>query len=382
MSYSHKYPGITDLKRRAQQRIPSFAFDYVDGGIDEESGKKRNRDAFHDIHLTPRYLVDVTDADLSVNLFGKEYAMPFGVPPIGLGNMMWPGAELALAASAQKHRVPYILSTFSTTDMNRITEAAPDVAWFQLYVPRKQAVMVDLLRRVKEAGFHALVVTLDIPVGAKRNRELKNGLKLPFSFTPWIVWQAVTHPVWAIATLKYGQPDFVNVLKYRDKESGGLAEFITNFNMKGVTAERIAEIRKLWDGPLILKGVQYPSDAQTAIDLGLDGIIVSNHGGRQLDAAPASIESLQKLSDSVHHKLTVMVDSGIRTGLDVVRAKALGAQAAFSGRSFFWGMGALGLQGADQVMGIYQDEITRALQQLGCGAFRDMDSSWLSANDQ
>ena len=381
MNYDTKFPSIADLKTRARKRIPSFAFDYVDGGIDQEYGKNRNRMAWHQIELTPRYLLDVSHADLTVPLFGHHYAMPIGVPPIGLGNMMWPGAEIALATAAQKANIPYILSTFSTTPLEQIARVAPDVCWFQLYVPRKVEVMKDLLERVKSAGYKNLVVTLDIPVGAKRNRELKNGLNLPFSLTPQIIWQSMIHPRWAIDTLIHGQPEFVNVLKYREGQNDELdqfAQFITNFNMQGVTRERIELIRDLWEGPLILKGVQYEQDIRDALDIGIDGIIVSNHGGRQLDAAPSSARSLAELVPEARAKMTVMVDSGIRTGMDVVRAGSLGAEMTFSGRSFFWGMGAMGHAGADQVIEIFRDEIDRTLKQLGCAAFQHMDRSWLS----
>lgn len=377
LNYDTRYPSVADLKLRARRRIPSFAFDYVDGGIDQEHGKRRNRDAWHQVELTPRYLVDVSSADQTTTIFGRDYAMPLGIPPVGLGNMMWPGAEMALASAAQKAKIPYILSTFSTTELEKIALTAPDVCWFQLYVPQKVEVMKDLLDRVKRSGFNALVVTLDIPVGAKRNRELKNGLKLPFSFTPHIVWQAITHPVWSVETLVHGQPDFVNVLRYKEGENEGLAQFITNFNMHGVTRERIELIRELWDGPLVLKGVQYEQDIRDSIDIGIDGIIVSNHGGRQLDAAPSSAHSLSNLPLEARAKLEVMVDSGIRTGMDVVRAKALGATMSFTGRSFFWGMGAMGKKGADQVINIFKDEIDRTLKQLGCASMAQMDQSWL-----
>lgn len=377
LNYDTRYPSVADLKTRAKRRIPSFAFDYVDGGIDQEHGKRRNRNAWHEVELTPRYLLDVSTADQTSTIFGHDYAMPFGVPPIGLGNMMWPGSELALASASQKANIPYILSTFSTTALEKIAKVAPDVCWFQLYVPQKVEVMKDLLGRAKEAGFNALVVTLDIPVGAKRNRELKNGLKLPFSFTPHIVWQAMTHPVWSIETLIHGQPDFVNVLRYKEGKNEGLAQFITNFNMHGVTRERVEMIRELWDGPLVLKGIQYEPDLRNAIDMGIDGIIISNHGGRQLDAAPSSVHSLKSLPLEARAKLEVMVDSGIRTGMDVVRARALGASMSFSGRSFFWGMGAMGTKGADQVINIFKDEIDRTLKQLGCGSIAGMDHSWL-----
>ena len=379
LKYNTRYPGVIDLKQKAKKRIPNFAYDYVNGGIDEEIGKQRNRQAFHDIELTPRYLADVNSVDISTEIFGKQYSIPFGVPPVGLGNMMWPGAEMALATAAQKANIPYILSTFSTTDLDDIAQAAPDVCWFQLYMPNDIQVMKEIIARVKAAGFNALVVTLDIPVGAKRNRELKNGLKLPFTFTPNIIWQSIIHPAWSLATLHHGQPDFVNVLQYRnDNSNEGLAHFINSFTQPGVTLDRIKMVRKLWDGPLILKGVQDEKNVFEAIDYGVDGIIVSNHGARQLDAAPSSIDSLKQLPDAAHKKLTIMMDSGVRTGLDVVRAKTLGAQMAFSGRSFFYGMGAMGKQGANQVIEIFRDEITRTLQQLGALSFSELDKSWLN----
>ena len=233
IGYDARYPSVLDLKIRSKKRIPNFAFDYVDGAIDEERGKQRNRESFHEIILTPRYLTDVSTTDISAELFGRRYAMAFGVPPIGLGNMMWPGAEAALADQAQRSNIPYVLSTFSTTSMEEIAAIAPDVCWFQLYVPKKRAVMKELIARVKESGFNALIVTLDIPVGAKRNRELKNGLKLPFSFTPNIVWQCLTHPRWALASLRHGMPDFVNVLRYKEGPNEALGQFISNFTMTG-----------------------------------------------------------------------------------------------------------------------------------------------------
>lgn len=375
--YDTRYPGVSDLKARARRRIPRFAFDYIDAAIDYERSKERNRESFHHIKLTPRYLRDVSSADISAEVFGRRYAMGFGVSPVGLGNMMWPGAEIALAKAAQQANIPYVLSTFSTTLLEDIARAAPDVCWFQLYVPRKLEVMREIIARVAEAGFNVLVVTLDIPVGAKRNRELKNGLKLPFSFTPDIVWQSMIHPVWALGQLRQGSPDFVNMLRYREDPDQGLASLVSEFTAPGVTLDRIAEIRRLWDGPLVLKGIQYAQNALDAINAGVDGIIVSNHGGRQLDAAPTSVESLRALPEEAKRKLAVMIDSGIRTGLDVVRSRALGAEFAFSGRSFFYGVGALGARGAGQVIEIFRDEITRTLQQLGCGSFEEMDGSWL-----
>lgn len=380
LKYDIRYPSVADLEARARKRIPKFAFDYVNGGIDGEVGKRRNRQALHDVRLTPRYLTDVGRVDTSAELFGARYDIALGVPPVGLGNMVWPGAETALAEAAQRSNIPYVLSTFSTTLLEDIARVAPDVCWFQLYVPRRLDVTRALISRVSDAGFKVLVVTLDIPVGAKRNRELKNDLKLPLRITPRMVWQSVARPQWAFQQLRHGMPDFVNIRPYRERSDRGLAEYVSEFMVPGVTRERIGQIREMWDGPLVLKGIQYARDAIDAVDAGVDGIIVSNHGGRQLDAAPSSVESLMSLPAQVKDRLVVMVDGGVRTGLDVIRTKALGAGFTFSGRSFYYGVAALGPRGAAQVIEIFRDEITRTLQQLGCTAFEQMDGSWLSGS--
>ncbi len=382
LTYDPRYPGIAYLKERARRRMPRFAFDYLDAGIDGEQAKVRNRRDFDAIELVPRYFRSVKDTVLGVELFGQHYDMAFGVSPVGLGNMLWPGAESALARAAQKARIPYVLSTYSTTELETIAQLAPDTCWFQLYVPQDRAVMADLIQRARAAGFRVLVVTLDIPVGAKRNRELHNGLKLPFSLTPSMLWQGMIHPAWALQTGAMGLPDFVNIRRYGADSNRGLSEFITSFACHGISMERLEEIRSLWDGPLVLKGIQDSADFIRAVELGADGVIVSNHGGRQIDAAPSSIVTLRALPEQLHEKLTLMLDSGVRSGLDVIRARALGAQACFSGRSFFYGVGALGLRGADQVVGIFADEISRSLKQLGCDSFVGMDASWLRAPAQ
>ncbi|MDX1519299.1 MAG: alpha-hydroxy acid oxidase [Gammaproteobacteria bacterium] len=378
MKYNPSLPSVADMAVRARKRIPRFAMDYLESGIGEEYCLRRNRSDLDEIVLCPRYLRDVSSVDTRCELFDHVYDLGIGISPVGLGNMMWPDAEKYLATAAQQANIPYIYSTMGTTPLESVAALAPDVAWFQLYVPREAAIRKDLVGRISSAGFNALVITADIPVGAKRDRELKNGLILPFKITPRLLGQVLVRPGWAMQTLRHGIPQFVNLLPYGDiNRFNHLGEFLTQFFVPGVTPEHIRDIRKLWQGPLIVKGLLHASDIKQCIDLGVDGVIVSNHAGRQLDAAPSSIHALQQLPDDLHKQLKIMLDSGIRSGLDVVRAKAVGARAAFSGRSFIYAVAAAGSDGGRQVIEIFRDEITRTLQQLGCDSFRSLNAEWL-----
>lgn len=369
---------MADLAQRAAKRIPRFALDYLEGGIGDESLLRRNRQDLDKVLLWPNYLQDVTRVNTQCDLFGKHYDLGFGVSPVGLGGLMWPNIEMYLATAAQNANIPYVLSTMSTMSMEQIAGMAPDVAWFQLYVPKDIDTMKDLIARADHAGFQALVVTIDIPVGAKRDRELKNGLNLPFRLTPKLLMQIAMRPEWAFRTLLNGAPEFVNLKPYGSNEKiEHLGEFLTSFFMCGVTPERIKMIRQLWQGPLIIKGLQRKADMETVLQLGVDGIIVSNHAGRQLDAAPSSIQALRLVPEALKANTTLMLDSGIRSGLDVIRAKALGAVCSFSGRSFFYGVSGAGADGGRQVIEIFRDEITRTLQQIGCRDFMALDEGWL-----
>ncbi len=379
MKYNPKVPSIKDMALLARKRIPRFALEYLEGGIGEELGLRRNRDDLNNIILCPRYLENVEAVDTTCELFGRSYDLGVGVSPVGLGDMMWPRAEQVLSSTAQEMNIPYILSTMSTTPLEDIARMAPDVSWFQLYVPKDPDIMQDLINRVKNAGYKILVITVDIPVGAKRDRELKNGLNLPFNLTPALLIQIAMRPRWVFETLINGVPRFVNLDAYvNSADIRHLGEFLTSFFMCGVTRERIRMIRSLWQGPLVIKGLLHADDIEAAIELGADGVIVSNHAGRQLDAAPSSVQALLKLPEQLRQKTTIMMDSGIRTGLDVVRARALGAQACFSGRSFMYSIAGVGKDGARQAIEILRDEIIRTLQQLGCNQYQAMDSTWLA----
>lgn len=360
--------------------MPRFAHDYLVGGVAEERCIARNRDDLEKVKLKPRYMREMDEIDTSVTLFGTRYELPVGISPVGFGNLMWPGGEAMLAAAAARANIPYVLSTFATTALEEIADYAEGVAWFQLYVPKDEIVTADLIGRAAAAGYKALVVTVDVPVGGKRERDLKNGLNLPFKLTPRLIWQAATRPAWALGTALKGPPVFHNVMRYAGVAgfgSGEMAHFVSNFLATGVSWERMRQIRDLWKGPLIIKGLLDAEDIAEAVTLGVDGVILSNHGGRQFEASPSPVAMLPEAVRAAGDRLTVMMDSGVRTGLDLLRIKALGGAAGFSARSFMLGLGALGKRGGEQVIEIFRDDVRRGLMQMGCERFEALGGDWL-----
>jgi L-lactate dehydrogenase (cytochrome) len=364
-----RFPTVEDLRRRARRRVPRFGFEYVDGGAGTDGNVRRNAAALEAVEIVPRYGADVETVSTEVELFGRKYAAPIGVAPMGLPSLIWPGAESFLAVAAQQARIPYILSTVAGLAIERAAVLAPDVFWFQLYrVPNDDhAIGFDLVRRADNAGAHVLVVTVDVPARSKRPRELRNRLVVPFRPTLSGMIGVAASPGWLGALLKNGTPHFANFLPYlHGKSSGGeVAGFVQREVRGGFTWEEIARIRNVWTGPLVLKGLMHPADAVRAVGIGIDGIIVSNHGGRQLEAAPAAIDVLPAVAAEVGSRMTVMMDSGVRCGLDVIRAVALGAASTFAGRPFAFGLGALGEEGAGYVAGMLIEEVEAALRQLG-----------------
>jgi len=375
---------IDDLRDRAQKRIPKLAFDYLDGGAGNEANIQRNRTGFEDILLCPEYLRDVSERSQKVTLFGHTYDAPIGVSPVGLANLLWPKVDTVLATMARDRNIPYLISAAGTTALETIAEIAPDHAWFQLYVSGQEHVSFDLVRRAKEAGIKILVVTVDIPLPAIRLRDLRNDFKMPFKMTPKVIWDIASKPGWAFATLVAGKPVFENLVPYMKEQS---EEKSLNAAQALQVSPKLDEalmkrIRDAWDGPLIIKGVLSPKTAAAAKRCGADGIIVSNHGGRQLDSAPSSIEALPRVCDAVGNEMTIMLDSGIRNGGDIVKAYCSGAEFTFSGRSFVFGVGALGELGGACVLDIFVDGVDRTLAQIGCTSIEELGSEYLWASPQ
>lgn len=366
--YNSKYPSVTDLKRKAKSRIPKFAFDYLEGGCNEELNLARNEHDFDDILLKPQYLHVAGDIDMSVNLFGRTYAAPFGISPIGLQGLMWPNAPEILAKAAAKHDIPYTLSTVSTSSIERIAEVSDGKAWFQLYHPTENRLRDDILRRLKDVECPVLVVLVDVPSFGLRYREIKSGLSMPPKMNIQNILQAMVCPTWGVKTLQHGIPSFATLKPYMEKglDLAQLGQFMNRTFTGKVNVEKVKAIRDIWKGPLVLKGITTDEDMEAAIQVGADGVIVSNHGGRQIDAGESSIHSLIKLASNpvYKEKIKIMLDGGIRSGVDLGRAYAVGSDFNFMGRPFMYGVGALGDEGADHTITMFKAQLYQVMQQL------------------
>src|SRR5712671_4278987 len=364
-----RFPTVAYLRRHARRNVPSFAFEYMDGGAGADGGIARNWSALDAVELVPRYGVTTALPPVGIDLFGKRYAAPIGVAPMGGPSIVWPGADGYLAAAAQRALVPYTLGLVGGMTVERAAEIAPDVLWFQLYrcSRNEHAIGYDLVRRADAAGAHVLMLTLDVPVRTTRAREVAAGVTTTFRPDLPMLWGIASSPGWLWSMLRNGIPRFANLRAYVGPNAGiaEVAEFARREVKGAFTWDEIARYRDRWKRPLVLKGIMHPDDAEKAVALGVDGIIVSNHGGRQIEALPAAIDALPAVVARVAGRATVMMDSGIRSGADVARALALGAQATFAGKAFLWGLGALGRRGPSHVIDLLTEETQAALGQIG-----------------
>ena len=363
-----RYPDIDFLRAKAKKRIPRFAFDYLDGGCNSEVNLRRNTAEIRDIQLKPYYLRQYGKVSTETTLFGKTYSAPFGISPIGLQGLMWPRASEILATAAFDHNIPYILSTVATASLETISEITEGNAWFQLYHPVEDTLRDDLLRRAAAAEYPVLVILSDVPTYGYRAKEIKNGLAIPPRMTLSNMLQILGAPNWAIQTLLAGQPEFKTLKPYIPKGMSlrHLGLFMNKTFNGRLNEEKIKILRDKWKGKLVLKGVASEEDTEKAVALGLDGIIVSNHGGRQLDAGQSTIKSLEDIVPKYRGKIKIMMDSGIRTGPDIASTLASGAEFAFLGRSFMYGVAALGKQGGNHTISILKKQFQQVMEQVCC----------------
>jgi L-lactate dehydrogenase (cytochrome) len=372
--YNMDYPGMDDIIRKAKQRIPRFAFEYMDGGCNEDVNLIKNTEELRQVELLPYYLSDHAGSDLSTTLFGHTYDAPFGVSPIGLQGLVWPNAPEILAKAAVKHNIPFILSTVSTSSIERIAEITSGKAWYQLYHPADNSLRDDILNRLEVAGYGVLVLLCDVPSFGFRPRDIRNGLAMPPKMTLKNILQIMGRPHWALNTLLQGTPNFATLNPYMPKglNMSQLGQFMNKTFAGRLNADKIAPIRDRWKGKLILKGCATVEDADMAVLLGFDGLLVSNHGGRQIDAGQSAIKSLSPIVDKYKGKIKVMMDSGIRTGPDIARTLASGADFSFLGRSFMYAVAALGDEGGDHMMGMLKTQLYQVMDQLCCKRVEDL----------
>jgi len=366
LQYLNRYPAVEDLAKRARKRIPHLAWEYLESGTGDEDLTRKNREALQSITFLPRFCKGHLQPTIETTLWGKKYAAPFGIAPVGLTGLMWPKTEQFLAETAHRYQIPYTLSTVATDTPEVIGPMAGSMGWFQLYPPREDSFRKSLLQRAKDSGFHTLVVTADVPMPSRRERIKRAGLRMPPRLTPSMIWQGITHPTWTIATLQNGLPRLKTVEKYTTHTNMKFVSNMVGNRLGGTLSWEYCQIlREEWAGPLLLKGILHPEDAIRASEIGFDGIVVSNHGGRQFDGAVPAIEALPTIVQAVGGKTKILFDSGVRTGLDIMRALQIGANFVLLGRAFIYGVAALGRYGGDHVVEILMDDLKNNMVQFG-----------------
>jgi L-lactate dehydrogenase (cytochrome) len=369
----NRYPSVEDLRKLAKKRIPKFAFEYLDGGCNEDVNIKKNTERIRKIELKPEYLIDYKTTNLKTELFGKKYDAPFGISPIGLQGLMWPKSPEILAKAAFDNNIPFILSTVTTSSIETISEITEGNAWFQLYHPAEEKVTVDILKRAENAGCPVLVILADVPSFGYRPRDIRNGLSMPPKMSIKNIIEAIKRPQWLMQTLKNGQPNFEILKPYMPKNLNlnQLAKFMDVSFSGRLDEEKIKKIRDNWKGKLVIKGVESIHDVEKACNIGLDGIIVSNHGGRQVDVGQATIDSMNSIIPKYKNKIKIMMDSGIRGGADVARVMSCGADFCFLGRTFMYGVSALGKKGGTHTITMLKKQLTQIMEQFSCGEISD-----------
>jgi L-lactate dehydrogenase (cytochrome) len=362
---------FSDARKHAKRRMPKMTFDYVDGSALDENTCRMNVDAIDMMRLLPRVMVNVEKRNLGKSLFGDDWDLPFGIAPMGMCNLTWPGADAMLARAAMQYRIPIVLSTMASSSIEQTAERTQSKAWFQLYVGQSEEVAFDLVRRAEEAGYRHLILTVDVPEIGMRPRERRNGFKSPLRIGPRQFFDFATHPRWSIQSLMAGVPKLANV------NIAGGKELNRNEARGKVDWALLDRLRARWQGPLMVKGVLNAPDAVRIRDAGVDAVYVSNHGGRQLDSAPPAIRMLPVIRDAVGPDYPLLFDSGVRNGEAVVKALALGADYVFVGRPLLYAMGADGYAGLQDMIELIREQISITLAQLGCPDVNDIDGSYL-----
>ena len=368
-----QYPGLADLRRRAKKRLPLFVWEFLDSGTGAEKTRNRNRTALDARLLMPSILHGEFAPDLSVDLFGQTLPLPFGIAPVGMSGLIWPDAERHLARAAAVADIPYTLSTVASQTPEDVAPAMGQHGWFQMYPPRDPDIRTDMLNRARAAGFKVLVLTVDVPVASRRERQVRSGLTTPPKLTPRLLAQVACRPAWALGMAQQGMPRMRMIDSYAGDLKGLPSTSHAGYMLRtSPDWDYLRWLRDAWDGPMVVKGVMRAEDAKTLEDEGMDAIWISNHAGRQFDAAPATIDVVEDIRAAT--KLPVIVDGGIEGGLDMLRAIALGADFVMMGRAWHYALAALGAQGPGHLTAILKADLESNMGQLGARRLADVRS--------
>ncbi|MEP5630396.1 MAG: alpha-hydroxy acid oxidase [Tateyamaria sp.] len=372
MDLNSRFPALSDLRNRAQKRIPKFVWEYLDSGTGVEATRARNRTALDRVGLMPSVLHGEFEPDLSTTLFDQKMPLPFGIAPVGMSGLMWPNAEALLAQAGARLDIPYSISTVATASPEDVAGDLGPHAWFQMYPPRDEGIRRDMLDRARKSGFKTLVLTVDVPVASRRERQTRSGLTNPPRLTPRLLAQVAMRPTWALGMAQRGMPHMRMLDAYTTAASANLpvTAHIGYLLRTSPDWDYVKWLRDAWDGPFVVKGILRGTDAARLERLGVDAIWVSNHAGRQFDAAPATIEVLPAIRSAT--RLPIIFDSGIEGGLDILRALASGADFVMLGRAWHYALAALGASGPDHLAQILKADLESCMGQLGARTLRDL----------
>ena len=359
---------VADLRALARRRLPRGIFDYIDGGAEDERTLANNSDDFAAMGFRPRVLRDVATVDTTTTLLGKPLPLPLVLAPTGFTRIADPEGELAVARAAARARLPYTLSTLATRSIEAVAATSPGPLWFQVYVWRDRGLVTEMLARVADAGYETIMLTVDTAVPGRRERDVRRGFSLPPKLGPGTILDGALHPGWTWSFVRSEPITFANVAGQAVGDGStavSLADYIASQFDPTLSWNDLDWLRSVWDGPIVLKGIQTVADAELAADAGVEAIALSNHGGRQLDTAPSPISLVAPVADAVGDRVEVICDGGVRRGSDIVKALALGADACMIGRAYLYGLGAAGERGVDHVLGLLADDVARTMALLG-----------------
>jgi L-lactate dehydrogenase (cytochrome) len=368
---------VADLRRIAKRRLPAGVFDYIDGGAEDELALAENNAAYRRIQFRPRVLRDVSNIDTSTTLLGKSIPLPLVLAPTGFTRIADPEGELAVARAAARARIPYTLSTLGTRSIEEVAAAANGPHWFQVYVWRDRGVVKEMIARAATAGFEAIVLTVDTAVHGRRERDVRHGFNLPPTLGLDTLLDGIIHPAWTWSFVRAEPIKFANVVgtgKSDGSDPVTLADYINSQFDPSLSWGDLEWIRSVWDGPIVLKGVQSVEDARLAVDAGVEAIALSNHGGRQLDSAPATVELVAPVADAVGGQVEIICDGGMRRGADIVKAVARGANACMAGRAYLYALGAAGERGVDHVLKMLDADVRRTMALIGASSIAEVTS--------